>query len=154
MCNPPGVPVLLMAAREIEREEERVRKIFADKEGKGDNGVTEHQATGCYHKSSRPVLRCLLRTKNQSDMRPPAYGCTSCHVAMDPCKYKSRCWKAKCDCDCPHIRQSCTNLLLKGLCEKRRCKSRHIEIRKKCEREHRWHRHPKRRRMSKEDDRG
>ena len=35
----------LMAAREIEREEERVRKIIADKEANSENGVPEHQAT-------------------------------------------------------------------------------------------------------------
>lgn len=35
----------VMQAREIEREEERVRRIIADKEANGENGVTEHQAT-------------------------------------------------------------------------------------------------------------
>lgn len=35
----------IMAARELEREEERVRKLISEKEANGENGVVEHQAT-------------------------------------------------------------------------------------------------------------
>lgn len=35
----------VMAARDLEREEERVKRLIAEKEAKGENGVVEHQAT-------------------------------------------------------------------------------------------------------------
>ena len=35
----------IMAARELEKEEERVKKLIADKQAKGEDGVIEHQAT-------------------------------------------------------------------------------------------------------------
>ncbi|KAI9835149.1 MAG: U2 snRNP component prp10 [Sarea resinae] len=35
----------IMAAREIEKEEERVKKLIADKQASGENGVVEHEAT-------------------------------------------------------------------------------------------------------------
>lgn len=35
----------IMAQRELEREEDRVRKAIADKQGNGENGVVEHEAT-------------------------------------------------------------------------------------------------------------
>ncbi|KAL8822675.1 MAG: hypothetical protein Q9191_006593 [Dirinaria sp. TL-2023a] len=35
----------IMAARELEKEEERVKKIIADKQANGEDGMTEHQAT-------------------------------------------------------------------------------------------------------------
>ncbi|KAL4966051.1 U2 snRNP complex subunit HSH155, partial [Aspergillus stella-maris] len=35
----------VMALREIEKEEERVQKLIAEKQGRGENGVEEHEAT-------------------------------------------------------------------------------------------------------------
>ncbi|KAJ9648490.1 U2 snRNP component prp10 [Coniosporium apollinis] len=35
----------VMAARELEREEERVRRVIAEKQARGEDGVVEHQAT-------------------------------------------------------------------------------------------------------------
>ncbi|KAL1969130.1 hypothetical protein VTN77DRAFT_384 [Rasamsonia byssochlamydoides] len=35
----------VMALRELEKEEERVKKIIAEKQARGENGVAEHQAT-------------------------------------------------------------------------------------------------------------
>ena len=35
----------IMAARELEKEEERVKKIIADKRANGEDGIVEHQAT-------------------------------------------------------------------------------------------------------------
>ncbi|KAG7005881.1 hypothetical protein G7Y79_00017g042630 [Physcia stellaris] len=35
----------IMAARELEKEEERVKKLIADKQAKGEDGIVEHQAT-------------------------------------------------------------------------------------------------------------
>lgn len=35
----------VMALRELEKEEERVKKLIAEKQARGENGVTEHQAT-------------------------------------------------------------------------------------------------------------
>lgn len=35
----------IMAARELEKEEERVKKLIADKQAKGEDGIEEHQAT-------------------------------------------------------------------------------------------------------------
>lgn len=42
----------LMAAREIEREEERVQKLIAEKREKGEDGIVEHQATLKHEDSS------------------------------------------------------------------------------------------------------
>lgn len=42
----------LMAARDIEREEERVQKLIAEKHEKGENGIVEHQATLKHEDSS------------------------------------------------------------------------------------------------------
>ena len=35
----------IMATRELEKEEERVQKLIADKQAKGEDGIVEHQAT-------------------------------------------------------------------------------------------------------------
>lgn len=35
----------IMALRELEKEEERVQKLIAEKQARGENGVTEHEAT-------------------------------------------------------------------------------------------------------------
>ena len=42
----------LMAARDIEREEERVQKLIAEKREKGEDGIVEHQATLKHEDSS------------------------------------------------------------------------------------------------------
>lgn len=42
----------LMAARDLEREEERVKKAIAEKQAKGEDGVVEHQATLKHEDSS------------------------------------------------------------------------------------------------------
>ena len=68
----------LMAAREIEREEERVRKIIADKEANGENGITEHQAT--------------LRQEDSSDKENRDAGSTS---AVTSSRKRKQRWDVK-----------------------------------------------------------